>query len=172
MSSNIEVKVKASNFLRQMSIAEGISDVTPEVLHQEDTFFNVPQGRLKLRVLGTEVGELIFYDRPDRGGVKESNYIISKIPDPASLKVALASALGIAGSVRKKRYLFRSGQTRIHFDEVEGLGEFIELEYVIKEGQDRGKAEEFVKGLMRKLGVLEKDSISNAYVDLIKPHAV
>lgn len=50
------------------------------------------------------------------------------IADPTSLKEVLAGALGVSGSVKKTRYLFLYHQTRIHIDEVVGLGSFVELE--------------------------------------------
>ncbi len=172
MTSNIEVKVRASNFAHQMSLAEGISDAPLQILHQEDTFFNAPHGRLKLRILDNGVGELIFYSRPDNDDIKESKYLRAKTPDPALLKAVLASALGIKGSVRKKRHLLMKGQTRIHFDEVEGLGEFIELEYVLKEAEDRKQAEATVRELMGRLRISAVEIIADAYVDLESANAV
>ena len=40
----------------------------------------------------------------------------------------LKKALGIKGVVKKNRTLYMVGQTRVHVDQVEGLGDFMELE--------------------------------------------
>ena len=105
----------------------------PEVIHQEDIFFNTPDGRLKLRVFSPTSGQLIYYHRPDQKGPKVSNYELSPSNDPEGLKSTLTEALGIRATIKKTRYLYISGRTRIHFDQVESLGAFIELEVVLSE---------------------------------------
>lgn len=44
------------------------------------------------------------------------------------IQAVLSDALGVKGEVRKERRLFMIGQTRVHLDQVEGLGHFMELE--------------------------------------------
>uniref|UniRef100_A0A8C3FEW7 CYTH domain-containing protein n=1 Tax=Chrysemys picta bellii TaxID=8478 RepID=A0A8C3FEW7_CHRPI len=73
-------------------------------------------------------GQLIFYERPDSEGPKLSHYSISPTADPAGLKAVLSQALGVQGVVKKERRLYVVGQTRVHLDRVEGLGDFLELE--------------------------------------------
>ena len=43
-------------------------------------------------------------------------------------QAVLTQALGVLGMVRKERLLYLVGQTRVHLDSVEGLGDFVELE--------------------------------------------
>jgi predicted adenylyl cyclase CyaB len=88
--------------------------------------------------------------------------------DPDGLRRLLSEALGIEGTVRKKRHLFLVGQTRIHLDEVEGLGNFLELEVVLQNGQKPEEGMAIAAGLMEKLGVKKEDLIAGAYIDLIK----
>ncbi len=73
-------------------------------------------------------GELIYYERPDENGPKVSNYSKTMVSDPSSLNQVLTMALGVKGHVEKKRRLLHYNQTRIHIDEVSGLGNFMELE--------------------------------------------
>ena len=169
MRVNVEIKARATSFAQQLTIAETLTDAPCEIIYQEDTFFNVTHGRLKLRVFEDQRGEVIFYDRVDDGRIRSSQYIISKTSDPETLKAALIFSLGSAGIIRKTRRLYRIGPTRIHLDEVEGLGQFIEFEYVLKEGEDRMRGEITVKDLIEKFHVTPADIIPNAYIDLAQP---
>lgn len=167
MPSNIEIKAHARNFEDITSRAEKLSDRPVEVIPQEDIFFNTPQGRLKLRILG-EHGQLIYYTRPDREGPKRSDYHIARTDDPQNLKRVLELAYGIRGIVRKTRYLYLVGQTRIHLDDVEGLGQFMELEVVLGEGQGEAEGQRTAEALMSALGVERDDLIEGAYMDLLE----
>jgi predicted adenylyl cyclase CyaB len=168
MPSNIEVKAHARNFAEIQARAEKLSDTPVEVIPQEDTFFNTSQGRLKLRVLLGEKGQLIYYTRPDQEGPKRSDYHISYTADPANLKRVLELAYGIRGVVRKTRYLYLVGQTRVHLDDVEGLGQFMELEVVMREGQSDAEGQAIAEGLLERLGVEKRDLLEGAYMDLLE----
>lgn len=167
MPSNIEIKARARNFEEIKVRAEKLSDSPAQVLPQEDTFFNTPQGRLKLRVLA-EHAELIYYTRPDQDGPKRSDYHITRSNDPDNLKRVLELAYGIRGVVKKTRYLYLVGQTRVHLDDVDGLGQFMELEVVMQDGQSDGEGQEIAEGLMSALGVDRSDLIDGAYMDLLE----
>ena len=79
----------------------------------------------------------------------------------------LGAAFGFGRTIKKKRLLFLSGATRIHFDEVEGLGRFIELEVCMKEGQDQAEGEAIAKAFMERLGIAEADLLETAYADML-----
>ena len=167
MPANIEIKARIDDFEALKARAESLSDQPLQVIPQEDIFFNTRQGRLKLRVLASNLGYLIYYERPDQDGPKRSDYHLAKTDEPENLKTALSLALGIRGVVRKTRYLYLTGQTRIHIDEVEGLGHFMELEVVLREGQSDAEGQVVAEDLMRRLGVREEALIEGAYMDLI-----
>ena len=173
MPSNIEIKARARSFDEIRRRAESLSDVPVTVIPQEDTFFNTPQGRLKLRVLAPEEGQLIYYTRPDQEGPKRSDYHIFRTSDPANLKRVLELAHGIRGVVRKTRYLYLVGQTRIHLDDVEGLGQFMELEVVMQDEQSDAEGQSIAEDLMSRLGVAQSDLLEGAYMDLLEssPHS-
>jgi Adenylate cyclase, class 2 (thermophilic) len=168
MPSNIEIKAHVRDFSQIRRRAEELSDTLVEVIPQDDTFFNTPQGRLKLRVLTQDSGQLIYYARPDQEGPKRSDYHISLTSDPKNLKLVLELAYGIRGVVRKRRYLYLVGQTRVHLDDVEGLGHFMELEVVMREGQSDAEGQSIAEGLMRALGVEASDLLEGAYMDLLE----
>ena len=169
MPSNIEIKARARDFQSIRSRAEALSDTPVQVIPQEDTFFAVGQGRLKLRVRrGSEPAQLIYYERPDQDGPKRSDYQIFETHDSDGLKQTLARALGIRGVVRKTRYLYLVGQTRVHLDDVDGLGQFMELEVVMRPGQPDAEGQAIAQDLMSKLGVAPSDLLEGAYMDLLE----
>ena len=168
MATNIEIKARVDDFDALKARAEALSDQPLRIISQEDTFFNTEKGRLKLRVLAPDLGQLIYYERPNQDGPKRSDYYLSETDDPANLKSTLSMALGVRGVVRKTRYLYMVGQTRIHVDNVEGLGHFMELEVVMREEQDDAEGQAIAEDLMRRLGVREDALIEGAYMDLIE----
>ncbi|MFC1573412.1 class IV adenylate cyclase [Candidatus Eisenbacteria bacterium] len=168
MGRNIEIKARIHDLDALKRTAAGLSDCDVERILQEDIFFPTPAGRLKLRILTPNRGELIYYRRDDSHGAKQSDYIIHPTDDPSSLKTALAAALGIRGTVKKTRWLYMYGQTRIHLDDVEGLGSFLELEVVLSNEQTREEGERITAELMQKLGIRVSDLIDVAYIDLLE----
>ncbi len=171
MASNIEIKARVSDFAEIRRRAEKLSEKPVEVIPQEDTFFHTPQGRLKLRVLAVDRGQLIYYTRPDQEGPKRSDYHIYFTSNPQNLRRVLELAYGIRGVIRKTRYLYLVGQTRLHLDEVEGLGQFLELEVVMQEGQSDAQGQAIAAALMASLGVERDDLLNGAYMDLIESSA-
>ena len=168
MPTNVEIKARIRDWQRAQQIAGQLADQPPQIIEQLDTFFVCSTGRLKLREFSAGRGELIAYEREDVEGAKASRYLIAPTAEPAPLREVLSRALGPAGTVKKRRHLFLAGQTRIHLDEVEGLGTFLELEVVMKPGQPLAEGEQIARDLMRKLGVRPEDLIAGAYVDLLK----
>jgi len=168
MPANIEIKARVEDFEALKARAASLSDQPLEIIPQEDTFFNTKKGRLKLRIQSPDKGYLIYYERPDQGGPKRSDYHLAETHEPGNLKTTLSLALGIRGVVRKTRYLYMVGQTRIHLDEVEGLGQFMELEVVMQEGQRDAEGQAIAEDLMNRLGVRKDALLEGAYMDLIE----
>jgi predicted adenylyl cyclase CyaB len=146
-----------------------VSETGCRIITQEDFFFTVPTGRLKLRILEADHGELIFYQRPDTSDIKQCDYVVAPVADCDSLRKVLEQANGLRGRVKKRRLLFLVGQTRIHLDEVEKLGRYLELEYVLKPGESNTRGEEEIDRLMRHLGIEKEDLVEKAYIDLVAP---
>ena len=170
MPTNIEIKARARDFEEVRRRAELLSETPVEVVPQEDIFFNTERGRLKLRLVALNLGQLIYYTRPDQEGPKRSEYHICETPDPENLRRVLELACGIRGVVKKTRYLYLVGQTRVHLDDVEGLGQFMELEVVMREGQSDAEGQAIAEELMSRLGVERGDLIEGAYMDLLEGH--
>jgi len=73
----------------------------------------------------------------------------------------------VIGRVKKHRTVFIAGRTRIHLDRVEGLGEFLELEVVLREDETVEAGMEEARTLMAGLGVAPEQLLSGAYLDLL-----
>lgn len=167
MARNIEIKARVASLAAVESLAAALSGKEPVAIAQDDTFFACPDGRLKLRAFSDGTGELIFYRRADDTGPKESFYVISPTSSPDTLRDALGLAYGVIGRVRKQRLLFMAGRTRIHLDRVEGLGEFLELEVVLRDGEsaEAGMAE--ARELLASLRIAPEQLVSGAYLNLL-----
>lgn len=165
MPSNVEIKIRVDDLEGLRRRVEAMADSGPEVLDQRDTFFGCRSGRLKLREFADGSAELIAYRRPDTAGPKESVYVVSPVADVPSMIGALASAGGVVGVVEKRRWLYRIGQTRVHLDQVMGLGSFLELEVVLRDDQTADDGAVIADRLMAELGLDPDDLIEGAYVD-------
>jgi predicted adenylyl cyclase CyaB len=167
MNRNVEIKAKVSDMAKLAARARELSAALGQLLIQEDIFFNSPTGRLKLRTINNTTSELIYYERSDDTAPKNSSYILLPVPDPRLMREFLERSNGIRGIVRKRRTLFLVGPTRIHLDEVEGLGDFMELEVVLRPDQSTEDGTKIAKQLMADLYVEESSLLPGAYIDLL-----
>jgi adenylate cyclase class 2 len=135
--------------------------------HQIDTYFHVPNGRLKLRE-GNIENALIHYERTNVAGAKQSDVTLYEHrPDPA-LKAVLTRSLCIRVIVDKKRRIYFIGNVKFHFDHVEGLGTFLEVEAIDQLGdfgveQLTAQCNEYA----HLLSVKEEDFVAESYSDLL-----
>ena len=167
MARNIEIKARIASVASVAARAAAFADSGPIEIAQDDTFFECSSGRLKLRAFADNTGELIFYRRANEHGPKESFYLRTPTPAPDTLRQSLTLAYGEVGRVRKQRTLFLAGRTRIHLDEVQHLGAFLELEVVLQEGEPAQNGVLEAEALMARLGVESSQLIDRAYVDLL-----
>jgi predicted adenylyl cyclase CyaB len=167
MARNVEIKARIDSVEALVPKVSAISDKGPIEIAQDDTFFRCESGRLKLRAFSEKEGELIFYRRTNMPGPKESFYVRSPTSAPATLREALSLAYGQIGRVRKQRTLFMVGRTRVHLDRVLGLGEFLELEVVLDEGESPEDGIREARSLMDDLGIEDSRLVEGAYLDLL-----
>eukprot|EP00038_Savillea_parva_P007696 m.171942 g.171942 ORF g.171942 m.171942 type:complete len:172 (-) comp13447_c0_seq1:50-565(-) len=170
MPSNVEIKAKVDDLDALKRVAEGLADRPVEHLRQSDTFFNSPNGRLKLRVVN-DYAQLLFYVREDVSGPKESTFQVAPVSDPDALRTTLDLALGTVGSVEKQRWLYMIGQTRVHCDRVKGLGDYVELEVILDDGDSIEKGSKIANDLMEKLKVKPDQLCTASYVDMLNEKA-
>lgn len=144
-----------------------LAGAEPELLVQDDSFFDCAHGRLKLRQFDDGSAELIHYERPDGTTPRLSDYVRCGVADAHALREALTRALGLIGRVRKRRWLLLVGQTRIHLDTVEGLGDFAELEVVLRDEQTLQEGIAIAEQVLAALGLADAPRVAGAYLDLL-----
>ncbi|ACF14033.1 adenylate cyclase [Chloroherpeton thalassium ATCC 35110] len=167
MAQNVEVKAKIDSIDTFIKKASQLSNQESETISQEDIFFNCSNGRLKLRMIDEKKGQLIAYERPDSSGPKISSYKIYETPAPHVLKETLTKSCGILGIVKKTRYFFLIGRTRVHIDQVDGLGAYFELEVVLSADENEESGVHEAEALMEKFGIDERQLVKGAYLDLL-----
>jgi predicted adenylyl cyclase CyaB len=172
MARNIEIKARAHQFDQLLARAAALATEPPLIYRQQDFFYDVPNGRLKLRQFDDNTpAELIFYQRDDRDGPKVSYYSRSPVTNAEAMHTLLAQALNTRGIVNKERHVYVVGRTRIHLDRVDGLGDFIELEVLLGQDDEEAGGQQEAEQLFERLGVSSADLVPVAYVDLLSEPA-
>ena len=164
---NLELKARDPDPRRSLERAMALGAEDRGEIRQRDTYFSGARGRLKLREQAPGAAELIGYERADAAEARQSSYRIVPVPDPELLREALSDALGTLVVVEKTRRLLVWEGVRIHLDEVEGLGAFVELEAMAEEGSDLSGEAARLARLRAELGIDDAALESGSYSDLL-----
>lgn len=164
--SNIEFKARCTDHevLRRRARAAGAEYV--RVMRQRDTYFRVPEGRLKLRVNDPGGAELVRYFRSDDPAARQSRYAVTPVRFPALKRWWLARRFGILTEVFKTRELWLWRGVRIHIDRVEGRGDFMELEAVVHDIGCLEEARRRCEELRNTLGIDPADICRGSYAEM------
>jgi adenylate cyclase class IV len=163
---NLELKARDPDPPRSLEVCARLGAEDKGLLIQQDTYFPVPNGRLKLRREGDGPAHLIAYERADRTGSRESSFRIVEVPDATGTEAALAAVLGVRGHVSKQRRLFLLEEVRIHLDLVVGLGTYIEFE-ALAGRSDPARFADRLADLCRYFGLDESHFVAESYCDLL-----
>ena len=164
---NIEFKAKTNNLIVAENILLQHHPVFIGEDHQVDTYFNVPNGRMKLRE-GNIENALIHYERENTAGSKSSQVILYQHQPDKNLKDILTQALGIKAVVNKRRKIYFIDNVKFHFDTVEGLGTFIEVEAIDKDGTiGAEKLQSQCDHYAALFNIKQEDFIAVSYSDMI-----
>jgi predicted adenylyl cyclase CyaB len=161
---NVEIKARCPDPERVRAILRERQARFAGVDQQVDTYFRVPQGRLKLRE-GKIENALIFYRRPNESGPKTSDVLL--YPASPGLKEILAAALGVLVAVEKRREISYLANVKIHVDQVEELGSFVEVEAAGDANADRAALLAQCRELMEGFGIREADLVAESYSDML-----
>jgi predicted adenylyl cyclase CyaB len=165
--TNIELKVRVNDLESLRQRVTKLTSREPQELLQEDIFFRSPTRRLKLRIMSPDHAELISYKRADTAGPRISHYVSHRVADIAATKQLLEKRFGVLGVVRKKRTVFFVKNTRVHLDEVENLGNFLEFEVVLNRDLTIRDGRQELEWLVHELCIDRSERIAGAYVDLL-----
>ncbi|MEP7278443.1 MAG: class IV adenylate cyclase [Bacteroidota bacterium] len=164
---NVEIKARTNRapeirayLLAQNAVYKGID-------LQIDTYFNAVNGRLKLRE-GNIENNLIYYERENQAGPKQSNFSLLEVADPQALKVMLSAAMGINVTVQKQREIFFIGNVKFHLDTLLQLGSFVEIEASNKYSPLQvEELREQCNFYMQAFGIAPADLINLSYSDML-----
>ncbi|MBA2515563.1 MAG: class IV adenylate cyclase [Solirubrobacterales bacterium] len=165
---NVELKAIDPQPARTLELALGLGASDQGLLLQRDTYFAAGRGRLKLREEEPGGAHLIAYVRPDDDpAVRVSEYRIVRVPEPVRTRDALEAVLGVRVVVQKRRRLLLWEAVRIHLDEVDGLGSYLELEAVAPPDSDLTPERARVDRLREALSIEDDRLLEGSYSDAL-----
>jgi predicted adenylyl cyclase CyaB len=166
--TNFEFKARTTS-LKQLE--EKLLSLNPRFVgedHQVDTYFNVPAGRMKLRE-GNIENALVHYERANLAGSKEARILLYEHAPNPNVKEILTRALGVKTVVDKRRRIYFIENVKFHFDTLEGLGTFVEVEAIDRDGSIG------IEELKRQcghyaafFGLTDGDFVPESYSDMVK----
>ena len=164
---NVEFKARVDD---AKVYEEKLMDLSPRFAgldHQVDTYFHARTGRLKLREGNIEQA-LIHYERADYAGAKSSSVLLYSSPSDPVLKQILSLHLGVKVVVDKQRKIYFIDNVKFHFDQVEGLGDFVEVEAIDADGsRTRDALEAQCRYYAEYLGIREDAYMQWSYSDML-----
>ncbi len=134
------------------------------IVEQIDRYYEVDvERRVKLRTVAGRGAELITYTRPEVDGVRVSTYQVTPVRDGACLVPKGRPKV----LVRKRREVLLLDNVRVHLDDVDHLGTFLELEAIVDDAHDEAACRRQVDAITAALGVGDGDLLRASYADLI-----
>ncbi len=165
---NLEIKARYPWTDEVVNILNEIDAQFKTVEIQTDTYFDVNNGRIKIRERLGKDAEMIQYFREDKADIKECSFSLVHVKNPESVKSILTREHGIREVIQKHREIWIWHNVRIHFDRVKKLGEFIELEAGIDDDNPVDVSESRIRELMVKFDIKKHNLIEQSYIDLIE----
>ena len=164
---NIELKARCADLAMAEAVCRQIGAKKAWTRRQTDTYFRVPDGRLKVRQSEGAQATLIRYHRPDAAVPRECRYELTPLDDPEQALATLDARHGIAARVAKTRTLYQLDNIRIHLDAVESLGTFIEFEAVMEPEGDDAATQERLAELLAAFAIAPDDLLAASYCDYV-----
>ncbi|MBN2579886.1 MAG: class IV adenylate cyclase [Pirellulales bacterium] len=165
---NIELKAQLYDLAAAREIARRVANDYVSPQEQTDTYFHCARGRLKLREIEGLVAQLIWYDRPDELQASPSDYLLVPVERPEELKNLLTAAHGVRVVVKKRREIFMVCNVRVHLDQVEGLGAFLEFEAVLSPEADETPSRKVLDYLREQFGVTDDTLLPGSYAEMLE----
>ena len=135
------------------------------LLRQTDTYYRLAEGRLKRREAPGEPVEWILYHRRDIVRPKMCDYVI--LTEAQARRRWGTHSLKEWVKVVKKRELWMLENVRIHLDDVQSLGRFIEFEAAVDKEHDAKSCHQSINQLRRAFGPALGEPLGPGYSDLM-----
>ena len=163
----VELKARYEDLGKARALLSGATSLGTFV--QSDTYFSLGERRLKLRSTdGVKEGQLVYYERPDASGVKESQVLLATVSDGAAVREMLTRVFPVQAEVRKTREVYRFQGVQVHLDTVAGLGKFLEFEKILADDSEREEGRKTLEALRRYFQIPEEDLMASSYSDLVE----
>jgi predicted adenylyl cyclase CyaB len=167
MQFNIELKARCTQLERFREKTVALPHTFEGERRQTDTFFVTPKGRLKLRESDPGGAVLIPYLRKNQPGPRQSDYSLLPVKDAPATRHILSEMFGVRVVVKKIRSVYIYKNVRIHLDQVENLGNFVEFEAVVRHESERSEARQTLDWLVDYFAIKEEQFVPVAYADLL-----
>jgi len=168
---NVEIKARCGNLdaIREILKTSGADFRGKDF--QTDTYFKASFGRLKLRE-GRIENCLVFYERADQPGPKESKVILFPMEPRSPIREILEKAFGVLIRVEKEREIYYIGNVKFHLDRIAELGDFVEIEAIDADGKFcKEKLNEQCRRWLEGFKISREDLIDGSYSDLLLQRA-
>jgi predicted adenylyl cyclase CyaB len=163
----VELKARYEDLGKARALLAGAQHLG--TFRQRDTYFVLGERRLKLREIeGAQEGQLIYYERPDVGGVKASEVLLASLPDAPVVREILTRIMPVKAEVRKNRDVYRFQGVQVHLDTVDGLGRFVEFEKVLVNEAEREEGRKLLESLRRYFQIPDEDLMAGSYSDFFE----
>jgi predicted adenylyl cyclase CyaB len=163
----VELKARYEDLGKARALLKGAEHVAK--VRQVDTYFSLGERRLKLRsVEGAPEGQLVYYERADASGVKESRVLLATLPDAPAVREILTQVFPVKAEVRKTREIYRLQGVQIHLDTVRGLGKFLEFEKILGDPSEAESGRKLLESLRIYFQIPAEDLMTSSYSDLLE----
>jgi len=163
----VELKARYKDQGKARALLSGAEHIA--TVRQVDTYFALGERRLKLRAIdGAREGQLVYYERPDLGGVKQSRVLLATIPDAPAVREILAAVFPVKAEVRKTREIYRFQGVQVHLDNVRGLGKFLEFEKVLGDESEAEEGRKHLESLKAYFQIPDEDLMASSYSDFFE----
>jgi adenylate cyclase class IV len=162
---NVEYKAELRDIELARSICRRLKARHVGLFDQTDTYYRVPDARLKKRQTVGQPTEYIFYNRPDKSAPKVSRYVV--YTEREATERFGRSELPVWVVVKKRRDLYMLDNIRIHLDQVEGLGNFLEFEALVSPRRNAARCSAALSKLRDEFSGVLGEPISGSYSDLL-----
>ncbi|KAH7694308.1 hypothetical protein AAVH_38649 [Aphelenchoides avenae] len=167
---NLTLKARVDDAEEMETAIFNLTQTIGNVAVEEDVYFNVPYGQMKLRTThpGHDNGELISYKQSSNPGANLSEARVTPVDSVKQLRSTLAFSLSELGTIRKRRRVYGMPNVRINLDDVHHLGLFVDIDIRADTGLTPEELQKKMDSIKQELGIKDAQLVSQSYLDLYR----